>query len=61
MFRENFIKGIERGFKEWYAKTGCFLFRLQSEDADSAYMSTVLVASMFIIGCILQISIYKQN
>jgi len=51
IFREKFIKGIEHGFKEWYAKTGFFLFRLQSEDADSTYMRmvTVLVASMFII------------
>ena len=51
MFREKFIKGIERGFNEWYAKTGFFLFRIQSEDADSTYMRmvTVLVASMFII------------
>ena len=26
IFREKFIKGIERGFKEWHEKTVFFLF-----------------------------------
>ena len=49
-FREKYIKLIERGFRNWYNKTGFFLFKLQAENTDSAYMRmvTVIVAIVFI-------------